>query len=218
MRRPSGQQIIDRVGRHVHRPGQRVGLNKAVRRAQQTEIEPGQRPAQARIGAQRLDQRRRLRHPAGDLLDIRCRQIEQRVAREERIALQRVDRAEMLAVGFERRRQFGRSLVGQFRGRRVQDHQNALLGKAVDIVPGALDPGQIARKQLPRVGREPEMRCRVDRAQAGQHERGRDDGSGMARAELDEARYRRYRHVGLMSARPGAAAKRRPCFRQYVQQ
>ena len=32
-------------------------------------FEPGQRAAQARIGAQRLDQRRRLRHLAGDLLD-----------------------------------------------------------------------------------------------------------------------------------------------------
>ena len=197
MRRASGQHIVDRVGRHVHRPGQRVGRNKAVRRAQQAEIQPGQRAAQARVGAQCPDQRRRLAHPAGDLLDLRLRQIEQRVAREERAALQRVDRAEMLVVGLERRRQLRRRLIDQLRGRRVHDDQNALFGKAVDIVPGALDPRQVARKQLLDVGREPEMRCRVDSAQTRQHERGRDDEAAMARTELDEARNWRSRHVGL---------------------
>ena len=130
---PAGpaSDVIDRVGRHGHRPGQRVERNKRRwRRPAGRNSSAGQRPAQARIGAQRLDQRRRLRpscrrsarHRRSADRAARCGRRTRRPA-APRPSWKCSRSAASAAVSL------AGSLVDQLRGRRVDDHQHALLGK-----------------------------------------------------------------------------------------
>src|SRR6266480_111250 len=102
MRRTILQRVGNRVAGHLHRPGQRVEAVSAVGDADQPLRQCAERAAQARIGRQRPDQRRRVLHLAGHPLEVCARQEQQAVAGEELAALRLLHRFEMRGVGGER--------------------------------------------------------------------------------------------------------------------
>ena len=211
MRGTTSQRILDHVGRHRHRRGQRIEPVSAVGDAHQADRQGVEAASEARIGRQGADQRRRLVHPAGNARQLLGRQEQQAVLGEELAALRLIDGAEMRRVGRQCRGEPAAGLLRQLRGRGIDHSQHIALGKRAHELVGALRPGQLGREQLLDVGGDREMPRCVDGAQAGQRGAQRDHRPGMTGTQLDEANDRRSQHGFAPGRQKAGGAGRRCC-------
>ena len=168
-RPPTGDDLVERIGDHVHRARQVVERVVLHPRADQAVVQRRGEAAEVRILRQRLDDGLRLAELAGGLDDLLGRQEQQPVAAEERPAAEFGDRAEKLGIARQLLDQGRGRLGSELGGRGVNDRQDGFFLRREGPVECrfTLAPGQVLRDQLVDIGVDGKMTSRVNPAAEG---------------------------------------------------
>ncbi len=212
-RGPAGERRRRDVGSLVHRRRQIVERQGPGLDPRQPEREGIEGAAQARVGAQRREQRAGLGETARQPRNLVSWQIKQAVAFEEPAALRLVDGADHIFARNERRTEPVGRLGGIFGGRRIDDGDDARFRERPHIAEGSLRPRQARRKQRLHVGRQSEISCRIDGRRDSQEHGNSDHPPGPARAQTNQADDRGFQHA-VARCRPKLLAQRAPIAKQ----
>jgi hypothetical protein len=185
-RRLPRQDGVDRIGCQGHRAHHRVELDLLALHAEQPERQRIEAAAQARIDAQRLEQRVGPAEAVGEAPDLVGRQEQESVAAEEFSALRLLNRADQALVRRQRGHQLVGGLLGELRRRRIDDGEDLLLRELLLKRERALRPGQGFREHVLDVGLDCEISLRVDAGSESQRQRDEDDPIGMPTACIDD--------------------------------
>ena len=131
--------------------------------AHQAEIQRAEGSSETGVGGQCLKQRTGLNQTLRQMRHLALGQVQQPVAQKKRAALHLAHRPKTIGAASEGPGELRRRLIGELRGRRIDNDEHFRLRKRFQEFESLLCPRQIARKQVFDVRLDREMPDRINR-------------------------------------------------------
>jgi hypothetical protein len=159
----AGKRFLHGVGRHGHRPRKVIELDLPVLHAHEAEIQRAQGSPEARIGGQCLKQGIGLHQTLRQTRHLALGQVQQAVSLKKWAALHLVHRPKTIGALSEGIGEPCRCLIGELRGRRIDNDEHFRLRKRLHEFESVLRPRQIVREKVLDVRLDREMAHGINR-------------------------------------------------------